>query len=73
MDTISPVYARVVLRELERNQISTDPLFAGTDLTREQLLLGGDIALEDFQQILRVGHALSGNDRLGLIIGSMFI
>jgi AraC-like DNA-binding protein len=70
MDTISPVYARVVLRELERNQISTEPLFAGTGLTREQLLRGGDIALEDFLQILQVGHELSGNDRLGLVIGS---
>jgi AraC-like DNA-binding protein len=70
MDTISPVYARIVLRELERNQIATDLLFAGSGLTREQLQHGGDIALADFQQILRVGHALSGNDRLGLMIGS---
>ena len=70
MDTISPVYARIVLRELERNQISTKPLFADTGLTREDLLRGGDIALEDFLQILQVGHELSGNDRLGLMIGS---
>ena len=70
MDTISPIYARIVLRELERNKISTERLFAGTNLTRGQLLRGGDIALEDFLQILEVGHELSGNDRLGLVIGS---
>lgn len=70
MDTISPVYARIVLRELERKQIATEPLFAGTGLTREQLVRGGDIALQDFLQILQLGHELSGNDRLGLMIGS---
>lgn len=70
MNSISPVYARIVLRELERRQIATDTLFAGTDLTREMLLRGGDIALEDFEQILRIGHELSGDDRLGLMIGS---
>jgi AraC-like DNA-binding protein len=70
MNTISPVYARIVLRELERNQIVTDPLFADTSLTREQLLHGGDIALEDFQQILRLGRELSNNACLGLVIGS---
>jgi len=70
MNSISPVYARIVLRELERRQIVTHTLFAGTDLTRELLLQGGDIALEDFVQILRIAHELSGDDRLGLMIGS---
>jgi AraC-like DNA-binding protein len=70
MDTISPVYARIVLRELERRHIASEPLFAGSNLSREQLLGGGDIPLNDFLQILRLGHQLSGDDRLGLMIGS---
>ena len=70
MNTISPVYARIVLRELERNQVATAPLFRGTGLTREHLVRGGDIELQDFLHILRLGHELSGNDRLGLVIGS---
>ncbi len=37
METISPVYARLVLRELERRGIDAGPLFAGTPLTRQEL------------------------------------
>ncbi|MEH6636051.1 MAG: AraC family transcriptional regulator ligand-binding domain-containing protein [Halioglobus sp.] len=69
MDSISPVYARFVLREILRQGISTDELLAGTRLNRRELETGGDIAVEDFLAILENGRKLSGNERLGLIIG----
>lgn len=69
MESISPIYARFVLRELERNEIDTGPLFASRTLTREKLLRGGDIAMDDFLHILATGQALSGDEQLGLMIG----
>lgn len=70
MDSINPVYARLVLRALQRRNIDPAPLFAGTRLTAQALVTGGDITLEEFLQVLRVGHELSGDDQLGLMIGS---
>ncbi|MEP5570032.1 MAG: AraC family transcriptional regulator ligand-binding domain-containing protein [Halioglobus sp.] len=69
MNTISPVYARLVLREMERNSIDTAPLFAGSLLTRQQLLQGGDIRLEDFLRILEVGRQSLDGEQLGLMLG----
>ena len=69
MDTISPVYARLVLRELERRTIDPSSLFADTALTRRSLLRGGDIAVEDFVHILRTGDQLLGDNQLGFILG----
>ena len=66
MDTISPVYARLILRELERRDIDPSPLFQGTALSRDELLRGGDIALPDF---LEIGDRLLGNERLGFFLG----
>ena len=69
MNTISPVYARLVLRELERRKIDVAPLFAGTTLSREELIWGADISLEDFLHILRAGDQLLGDEPLGLMLG----
>jgi len=69
MDTISPVYARLILRELERREIDLAPLFAGTALSRDELLRGGDIAVEDFLRMLRAGDRLLGNEHLGFMLG----
>ncbi len=69
METISPVYARLVLRELERRDIDAGPLFAGTPLTRQELLRGGDLRMEDFLHILRAGQRLTGDNQLGLMLG----
>ncbi len=69
METISPVYARLVLRELEQRGIDVSPLFAGTALTRQALLRGGDLGMGDFLQILREGQRLSGDNQLGLMLG----
>ena len=69
MDTISPVYARLVLRELERLEIEPAPLFAGTSVGRHELERGGDIAVEDFLHILRTGARLLGDDELGFMLG----
>lgn len=69
MDTISPIYARLVLRELERRAVDTAPLFAGTTLNREKLYRGGDISLADFLQILRVGDRLMSDEQLGFVLG----
>lgn len=69
METISPVYARLVLRELEQLEIDTAALFAGTGLTRDTLLRGGDIALPDFLHVLREGHSLFPGGKLGFMLG----
>jgi AraC-like DNA-binding protein len=69
METISPVYARLLLRELERREIDATALFTGTSLSRRDLLLGGDISLEDFLHILRTGDQLLGDDQLGFLLG----
>jgi AraC-like DNA-binding protein len=69
MDTISPVYARLVLRELERRRIDPAPLFAGTRLSRPELLRGGDIPMADFLHVLNAGDRLLGDGQLGFMLG----
>jgi len=69
MDTISPVYARLVLRELEQRRIDPAPLFAGTTLSRRDLLRGGDIPMADFLHILNTGDRLLGDGQLGFMLG----
>jgi AraC-like DNA-binding protein len=69
MDTISPVYARLVLRELERRRIDPAPLFAETPLSRGELLRGGDIPMADFLHILNSGDRLLGDGQLGFMLG----
>jgi AraC-like DNA-binding protein len=69
MDKISPVYARIVLRELTASGIESRRVLDGTTLDREQLESGGDIAIEDFVTILRNGRRIRGDERLGLVIG----
>ncbi len=69
METISPIYARLVLREIERREIDPAPIFAGTALSRHELLRGGDIAVGDFLRILHAGDRLLADERLGLMLG----
>lgn len=69
METISPVYARLVLRELEQHGIDSSPLFSGRRLTRQELLRGGDIALDDFLHILGEGQRMSADGKLGFMLG----
>jgi hypothetical protein len=69
MEYISPVYARIVLRHILEQGIPAERLLEGTSLTRHLLETGGDIAMEDFATVLSNGQTLSGNDRLGLMIG----
>jgi AraC-like DNA-binding protein len=69
MDTISPVYARLVLRELERRGIDPAPLFAGTTLGRDELVRGGDISMRDFLHILRMGDQMLPDEQLGFMLG----
>ena len=69
MDKISPVYARLVLRELERRGIDPAPLFTGKHTGRNELLRGGDISMQDFLHILRTGDRLLGDEQLGFLLG----
>jgi len=69
MEKISPVYARFVLRDILQLGIPADRLFEGTSLTRRELETGGDIAMLDFLRVLDNGRRLSGNEKLGLMIG----
>lgn len=69
MDRISPVYARLVLRELESRGIDPAPLFTGKRTGRDELLRGGDISMRDFLHMLRTGDRLLGDAQLGLLLG----
>ena len=69
MDSISPVYARLVLREVERREIDPAPLFRGTAIDRHKLLRGGDISMQDFLHILRTGDRLLSDEQLGFMLG----
>jgi AraC-like DNA-binding protein len=69
METISPVYARLILRELERRNIDTASVFAGTASSRHELLRGGDISMQDFLHILRTADRLLGDAQLGFMLG----
>ena len=69
MHAISPVYARVVVRELVKQGHPEAPLFAGTALNRQQLDSGGNIPASDFALILENARRMSGNPQLGLLIG----
>ncbi len=69
MDTISPVYARLILRELEQRGIDPSPLFHRTALSRDELIRGGDIRLADFLHVLRTGDRLLPEEQLGFLLG----
>lgn len=69
MDKISPAYARLILRELEKRDVDTAPMFAGTALSRDELLRGGDIGLPDFLNILEFADTLLGDEQLGFLLG----
>jgi AraC-like DNA-binding protein len=69
METISPVYARLVLRELARRAIDPAPLFAGISTSPEVLLQGRDIPMQDFLQILSTSDQLLGDTQLGFMLG----
>ena len=69
MHAISPVYARVVIREMLKQGHPEAPLFAGTSLNRQQLDSGGSISAGDFALILENARQLSDNPQLGLLIG----
>ena len=68
MLSISPIYARYIVQELQRRSLSTSPLFAGTALSEESLQAGDAIGLDDFNQLLENGRTAL-NDELGLVIG----
>ena len=69
MDTISPVYGRLILRELQRRDIDASPLFEGTTLDRKSLERGADISMPDFLQILSTGDRLLEAEQLGFLLG----
>jgi AraC-like DNA-binding protein len=69
METISPVYARLILRELEKRRIDSAPLFADLNTSPEELLRRGDISMQDFLHILRTGDRLLGAGKLGFLLG----
>ena len=69
MESISPVYARFVLREVLARGIPAERLLANTTLQCEELETGGDISVENFLAILQEGRRLTGNEQLGLVIG----
>ena len=69
MENISPVYARFVLRELTNRGVEASEVLAGTGMPQEQLETGGDLSVEDFVTILNNGRRLSGDEKLGLMIG----
>ena len=69
METISPVYARLVLREVLRRGMDPAPLFADIALDSDGLQHGGDIGMQDFLHIVRAGNTLLGNEPMGFVLG----
>ncbi|MBU2678297.1 MAG: helix-turn-helix domain-containing protein [Gammaproteobacteria bacterium] len=69
METISPVYARLVLRELQRREIDPAPLFDDLSIGPDELLHGGDISMPDFLHMLRAGDQLLDDEQLGFLLG----
>jgi AraC-like DNA-binding protein len=68
MENVSPVYARLLLRDALRLGITAEQLLAGTSLTRPALETGGDISMEDFLAVLENSRLLTGNEMLGLTV-----
>jgi len=68
MLSISPIYARYILREFHRRNLSTALFFNGTTLSEASLQASDTIALDDFNQLLKNGSTAL-EDKLGLIIG----
>jgi AraC-like DNA-binding protein len=69
MEKISPVYARLVLRELQQRGLDSGPLFDGTTIGPAELQRGGDLSVQDFLHILRAADRLLGDEELGLLLG----
>ena len=69
MYTISPVYARLVLREVLDLGLPEGPLFAGTSLERHLLETGNNITLDDFARLLENARPIIGDEKLGFMIG----
>jgi AraC-like DNA-binding protein len=69
MDNMTPVYARVVVRELVRRGLSVPALFRNTTLTKERLDIGDNISSEDYVTLLKNALQLSGDPTLGFMIG----
>ena len=69
MSDITPVFARILLRDMLSRGIAESVLFAGTNLDRPQLDTGGDIPMGDFTTLLDNARRASGDETLGLIIG----
>ena len=70
MITLSPIYARYVVRDFQRHELPVEPLFSGTGLNSKLLESRDSIGIADFNRLLENAVALSGNDALGLMIGS---
>ena len=69
MYQISPVYARVVLRHLQQQEVPLASFFAGTGLDSTRLHREDSIAMADFLRLLRNAAQLPGGETLGLLIG----
>lgn len=69
MYTISPVYARFVLRDFLHRGLPADALFTGTTLTQGELEAGSDITADNFVALLENARMVSGDETIGLMIG----
>lgn len=69
METINPVYARLLVRELERADIDIEPLLKGAGLSRDALFRGGDLAMQEFLHVLQGAEELGGSMPVGLMLG----
>jgi len=68
--TLSPIYARYVVRDFQRKGLPLEPLFEGTGLDRTDLQNRDSISIEDFNRLLENALLLSNDKALGLMIGS---
>jgi AraC-like DNA-binding protein len=69
MPSISPVYARLIARELSRRGLDTVTLFAGTGLDPVTLWQESEIQLDPFLRLIKNAERINLGLSLGFLIG----
>lgn len=69
MATITPVYARIISRELRERGISDEDIFAGSGVTEEDLWQLTELPLAAFNRISANAERLQSDIPLGFLVG----
>jgi AraC-like DNA-binding protein len=69
MPSITPVYARIIARELSRQGLDESALFAGTGLDPAAIWRESEIQLQPFQQLLKNAGQMQADLAVGFLLG----